>query len=67
MRSEGSGLKKSVFYDKCFRYACVSVVLATVGWGIYTALSDSGLISEAAIFSPDSNAGKVLSEIKKYL
>lgn len=60
-------MKKSVFYEKCFRYACVSVVLATVGWGIYTALSDSGLISKAAILSPDSEVGKILSYIQNNL
>lgn len=60
-------MKKSVFYEKCFRYACVSVVLATVGWGIYTALSDSGLISKAAIISSDSEVGKILSYIQNHL
>ncbi len=60
-------LKKSVFYEKCFRYACVSVVLATVGWGIYTALSDSGWISKAAIVPPDSEVGKILSYIRNNL
>ena len=60
-------MKKSVFYDKCFRCACVSVVLATVGWGIYAALSDSGLIPKAAIVSPDSEVGKILTYIKNNL
>ena len=60
-------MKKSVFYEKCFRYACVSVVLATVGWGIYAALSDSGLISKAAIVPPDSEVGKILSYIQNNL
>lgn len=60
-------MKKSVFYEKCFRYACVSVVLATVGWGIYTALSDGGLVPKAAIISPDSEVGKIISYIRKNL
>ena len=57
-------LQKSEFYEKCFRYACVSVVLATVGWGIYAALSDNGFISKGAIIPPDSEVGKVISYIK---
>lgn len=65
--SEGSGLKKSVFYEKCFRYACVSVVLATVGWGIYAALSDGGLVSKVALIPPDSEVGKILSYIQNNL
>ena len=60
-------VKKSVVYDKLFRCACVSVVLATVGWGIYAALSDSGFISRAAIISPDSEVGKVISYIRENL
>ena len=60
-------MKKSAFYEKCFRCACVSVVLATVGWGIYAALSDSGFISKAAILSPDSEVGKVISYIRENL
>lgn len=58
-------LKKSVFYEKCFRCACVSVVLATVGWGIWAALSDSGVIPKGAIIPPDSEVGKILSYIQK--
>ena len=60
-------MKKSDFYEKAFRYACVSVVIATVGWGIYAALSDSGLVSKAAIVPPDSEAGKILSYIRNHL
>lgn len=60
-------LKKSVFYERCFRCACVSVVIATVGWGIYAALSDSGLIPKAVIVPPDSEAGKILSYIRENL
>ena len=58
-------MKKSAFYDRCFRCACVSVVLATVGWGIWAALSDSGIIPKAAIIPPDSEVGKILSYIQK--
>ena len=58
-------LKKSVFYEKCFRFACVSVVLATVGWGVYAVLSDNGFISKAAVLPPDSEAGKILAYIRK--
>ena len=67
LRSEGFGLKKSVFYEKCFRYACVSVVIATVGWGIYTVLSDGGLVPKAAMIPPDSEVGKILSYIRNNL
>lgn len=58
-------VKKSAVYETCFRIACVSVVIATVGWGIYAALSDSGLISREAIVPPDSEVGKVLSYIRE--
>ena len=60
-------VKKSVVYDKLFRCACVSVVLATVGWGIYAVLSDNGFISKVAIIPPDSEVGKVISYIQKNL
>jgi hypothetical protein len=58
-------VKKSVVYEKLFRCACVSVVLATVGWGIYAALSDSGFIPKGAIIPPDSEVGKILSYIRE--
>ena len=57
-------MHSSAFYEKCFRCVCVSVVLTTVGWGIYAVLSDSGFIPKVEEVLPDSRIGKALSCIQ---
>lgn len=54
-------MHSSAFYERCFRCVCVSVVLTTVGWGIYTVLSDSGFIPKVEAYLPDTRIGKALS------
>ena len=44
---------------------CVSVVLATVGWGMYAVLSDNGFVAKVEDYLPDTKVGKVLSYIQK--
>ena len=43
---------------------CVSVVLATVGWGIYAVLSDNGFVSKVEDYLPDTKVGKAISYIQ---
>ena len=54
-------MRSSAFYEKCFRCVCVSVVLATVGWGIYAVLSDNGFVSKVEDYLPDAKAGKAIA------
>ena len=61
----GVHLKKSVFYEKCFRCACVSAVLSAVGCGIYAVLSDNGFIPKAEDVLSDTRAGNILTRIRK--
>ena len=57
-------MKKSVFYEKCFRVVCVSVIVSTVGCGIYAVLSDSGIVPKVERILPDSKLGKAISYIQ---
>ena len=57
-------MHSSAFYERCFRCVCVSVVLATVGWGIYAVLSDNGVVSKVEEYLPDTKVGKILSYIQ---
>lgn len=56
-------LKKSVFYKKCLQGVCVSVVLSTVGCGIYTVLSENGFVPSVEKILSDTKAGRKLSYI----
>lgn len=58
-------MRSSAFYEKCFRAVCVSVVLSTVGWGIYAVLSDNGFIPRVEEVLPDTKIGKTLIYIRK--
>ena len=61
-------LKRSVFYQKCFRLVCGSVALATVGLAVYAVLRDCGLIPDAGTALPEGEAEEIVARIReKYL
>ncbi len=65
--SEGWIMKKSVFYEKAYRIACLSVIVSAVGCGIYVVLSDNGFIPKVETVLPDSRIGKAVSYIRELL
>ncbi len=59
-------MKRSVFYGKVYRIACVSVLVSAVGYGIYAVLSDNGFVPKVEAVLPDSQIGKAVSYIRKF-
>ena len=58
-------MHSSAFYEKCFRIAFVSVVVSTVGWGIYAVLSDNGFVPKVEHILADSEIAKTIHDLKK--
>lgn len=59
----GMALKKSMFYKRCLQGACVSVVLSTVGCGIYTVLSENGFVPSVETLLSDTKTGRKIAYI----
>lgn len=57
-------MKRSAFYEKIYRIACVSVIVSAVGCGIYAVLSDNGFIPKVEAVLPDSQIGKAVSYVR---
>lgn len=56
-------MKKSMFYKRCLQGVCVSVVLSTVGCGIYTVLSENGFFPSVESFLSDTKTGRKIAYI----
>lgn len=56
-------MRKSMFYKRCLQGVCVSVVLSTVGCGIYTVLSENGFVPSVESFLSDTKTGRKIAYI----